>query len=216
MSRPLSPIHFWLHGVAAIVLSVVLAGVALWRLQPQKAAVIPPPAEGPVRHLDFALTDHHGKPFASKDLAGRWALVYFGYTYCPDICPTELGFMKKVLNALGPDAAGVQPLLITVDPQRDSVEVLAGYAPLFHPKILGLTGTPEAIKAAATSVGAVFQRVDIPTGPKDYYLVNHSLATFLVGPDGRVRASYTSQLPPAAVADEIRRHIAHAPTGVTP
>ena len=216
MSRPISNRQLLLHGLGAIVVSVALCYGGLWWIR-TTSAMSGSIQELPTgKHLRFALIDHRGKPFTSQDVAGKAALVYFGYTSCPDICPTELGFIQRVLTELGPDAAGVQPLLITVDPERDTPEVLAGYAPMFHPRIIGLTGSPAAIASAAASVGAVFQKVDVPNGSKGYYLMNHSLATFLIGPDGSVLTTYTSHQSPASAAVDIRRRVAALPQGSQP
>jgi cytochrome oxidase Cu insertion factor (SCO1/SenC/PrrC family) len=168
----------------------------------------PTPDAAPVQHLRFDLIDHHGKPFSERDLAGRFALVYFGYTFCPDICPTELGFIHRLLKELGPQGERLVPLFITIDPARDTVAVLADYVPLFDQRIVGLSGTPEAIAAAAASVGAFFQRADVVTKQPDFYLMDHSLSTYLVGPDGGVLARYDSHDPIAQTLADLRRRLA--------
>ena len=188
---------------AALVVMVALAVVAS-----RRAATVPPdPA--PVQHLRFTLTDHHGQPFSDRELAGRYALVYFGYTYCPDICPTELGFIHRLLTQLGPAGDRLTPLFITIDPARDNAAVLAEYAPLFDPRLIGLTGPPEAVAAAAASVGAFFQRTDVVTKQPGFYLMDHSLSTYLIGPDGAVLARYDSRDPFATSLADLRRRLAH-------
>src|SRR5918995_1516482 len=98
----------------------------------------------------FTLIDQHGAEVTERDFAGRYMLVYFGYTYCPDVCPMSLANMTQALDLLPPtEAEQVVPVFITVDPERDTVEQLAEYAPLFHPRLVALTGSPGATKAAA-------------------------------------------------------------------
>lgn len=191
----------WIGLSATLVAVVTLAIVAS-----RRTAVVPDSA--PVQHLRFSLTDHHGRPFSDRELAGRYALVYFGYTFCPDICPTELGFIHRLLTQLGPAGDRLTPLFITIDPARDSAAVLAEYAPLFDPRMIGLTGTPEAIAAAAASVGAFFQRSDVVTKQPGFYLMDHSLSTYLIGPDGAVVARYDSREPFATSLADLRRRLA--------
>ena len=186
-----------------IALMALLVLVALAIIASRRPAVEAPPSQ----YLRFALTDHHGAPFSDRDLAGRFALVYFGYTFCPDICPTELGFVHRLLTELGPVSERLTPLFITIDPARDTPAVLAEYAPLFNPRLIGLTGTPEAIAAAAKSVGAFFQRNAVVTKQPDFYLMDHSLSTYLIGPDGAVLARYDSRDPFAPSLLDLRRRL---------
>ena len=133
---------------AAAVLALAVAGGAAWFvLAPATRSMAGGEAlvGGP-----FTLTDQHGAEVTEQDFAGRYMLIYFGYTYCPDFCPLSLANMTQALDLLPPEQAEqVVPIFITVDPERDTVEQLAEYAPLFHPRLVALTGSPEAIKAAA-------------------------------------------------------------------
>ena len=132
----------------------------------------------------FRLTDQHGAEVTEQDFAGRYMLIYFGYTYCPDFCPISLANMTQALDLLPPDQAEqVVPILITVDPERDTVEQLAEYAPLFHPSLVALTGRPRQIKAAAKAYRVYFAKAG--NGDSDTYLMDHSSFIYLMGPDGR-------------------------------
>jgi len=164
----------------------------------------------PVQHLRFALTSHLGQPFSDRDIAGRHALVYFGYTFCPDICPTELGFVHRLLKDVGTQGQDLTPLFITIDPARDTIAVLNEYVPLFDARMIGLTGSQEAIASAAASVGAFFQRADVLTKQPGFYLMDHSRSIFLVGPDGGVLAHYQSTDPYAQVIADLRQRLATA------
>lgn len=135
----------------------------------------------------FALTDQNGKTVTWDDFAGKYRIVYFGYTYCPDICPVDLqnimaGFRK--FEKAAPDrAAKVQPIFITVDPARDTVSVLKTYVAAFHPRLIGLTGTPAAIEKVKTEFAVVASREG--KGDTTDYLVSHSRTPYLFGPDGK-------------------------------
>ena len=129
---------------------------------------------------EFRLTDATGRLVTNSDFAGRFQLVFFGFTNCPDICPTTLAEVADVMDALGPDAARVQPLFISVDPERDAGAGLAAYTAAFHPSILGLTGSAEETQAAAFSFKIAFAKE--PLG--ETYTMAHSAALYLIGPDG--------------------------------
>ncbi len=151
---------------------------------------------------DFQLTDHTGREVRTRDFAGRHMLVYFGYTFCPDICPTELQSMSLALDALGDEAAAVRPVFITIDPDRDTVPVLDTYRRHFHPDLVALTGPTERINAAAKAYRVYFAKgVDDGTGD---YLMEHSSIVFLMGPDGRYIRHFGANTPPEVMAAGIR------------
>ena len=133
----------------------------------------------------FELTDHHGQTRTDADFRGDFMLVAFGYTNCPDICPTTLQLMTSALELLGPEAERLQPLFITVDPARDTVDALAAYMRHFHPRLLGLTGSEAEVRAAAKAYKVHRRKVILPeaSGPDDY-LVDHGSNLYLMGPDG--------------------------------
>jgi protein SCO1/2 len=112
----------------------------------------------------FSLTDHTGRKVTDKDFLGKYMLVFFGYTYCPDLCPTELQVMSAALDKLGAKADDIQPIFITFDPQRDTPEVLKLYISNFHPRLVGLTGTPEEI-AAAKAYRVYYSKLENSSGP---------------------------------------------------
>lgn len=139
---------------------------------------------------DFSLVDHTGKAVTDEDFRGKWLLVFFGYTYCPDVCPTTLNEIAEVVERLGDKAAKVQPLFITIDPGRDTPERMAEYVAAFDPRIVGLTGTPEQIKAAAGSFRVYYEKSkDAETS--DGYLMDHSAALYFMNPDGEFEAFFS-------------------------
>ena len=137
---------------------------------------------------DFTLTNQDGQPTRWADFAGKYRLVYFGYTYCPDICPIDLNKIVagyRLLEKSDPQkAAKIQPIFITVDPQRDTPAVIKTYVAAFHPRLIGLTGTPEEIEAVKTAFVVVAGKEGDPKATQDY-LVAHSRTPFLFGPDGK-------------------------------
>lgn len=154
----------------------------------------------------FTLTDHTGAQVTAANFRGRYMLVYFGYSYCPDVCPTELQAMGRALDRLDPSLAErVVPVFVTVDPARDTPEVMARYVKAFHPRMVGLTGT-EAQVAAAAKAYKVYSRLGEPSAPgADDYLVDHTSFVYLMGPDGGLAALFRSGSGPAALADGIAR-----------
>jgi protein SCO1/2 len=136
----------------------------------------------------FVLTDQDGKAFDSKVLAGRYPIFYFGYTFCPDICPLDmavLGQALKTLEAKDPaKAAKLQPIFITVDPERDTSAVLKTYIAAFSPRLIGLTGTSDQIATVAKQYAIFYQKAPVADGTAGY-LMNHSREALLFGPDGK-------------------------------
>ncbi len=133
---------------------------------------------------DFQLTDHNGKPRTLADFRGKVVAIFFGYAYCPDVCPTALAELASVANALGKDAARMQVLLITVDPERDTPAVLSQYVPAFHPDFLGLYGDAAATLRTAKEFKVFFQKQPLPGGG---YSVDHSAGTYIYDTAGRLR-----------------------------
>ena len=132
----------------------------------------------------FSLIDGDGKPVTDQTWHGKYMLVYFGYTFCPDVCPTTLTNLSDALDKLGAKADRIQPLFITVDPKRDTPDVVKQYAAAFGPRIIGLTGSAEQIATAAKEYRVYYAEHRTGTGPDDYSM-DHSSVLYLMGPDGR-------------------------------
>jgi cytochrome oxidase Cu insertion factor (SCO1/SenC/PrrC family) len=147
----------------------------------------------------FELTDHTGQPRTNSDFRGKLMLVYFGFTYCPDVCPTDLQAIGLALDKLGTDGDSVQPLFITVDPERDTPQHLAEYVPMFHPRLIGLTGSAEAIRKAADAYKVYYAKVDPPKGDGGYYTVDHTAFIYLMDREG----NYLGFFPPGTSADRM-------------
>lgn len=133
---------------------------------------------------DFRLTDHAGKPRSLADFKGKVVVVFFGYTHCPDACPTTMGELALTMKELGKDADRLQVLFITVDPERDTPAVLSKYVPAFHPAFLGLYGDAEATTRTAKEFKVFFQKRPLPDGG---YSVDHSAGSYIFDTAGRVR-----------------------------
>ena len=149
--------------------------------------------------IDFELTDAGGNRVRAADLRGRWLLIFFGYTYCPDLCPTALSEIAGALAKLGPLAAQVQVIFVSIDPQRDTPKALSEYVQHFDARILPLTGNAEQLARAAGSFGIVFYKVPGPT--PDEYTFAHSAILTLVGPEGGIVTRFSSY----AVVDDLAR-----------
>lgn len=193
--------------VAAIAVVLVVIGAAAWFvLTPASRSMAGGKAlvGGP-----FTLVDQHGAVVTEQDFAGRYMLIYFGYTYCPDFCPMSLSNMSQALDLLPPEQAEqVVPILITIDPERDTVEQLAEYAPLFHPRLVALTGSLEQVKEAAKAYRVYFSKAD--NGDPDAYLMDHSTFIYLMGPDGAYVRHFSHSATPEEIAAGIEAAIAEA------
>jgi protein SCO1/2 len=155
----------------------------------------------------FSLTNQDGKKVSEKDFLGKHMLVFFGYTYCPDICPTELQVMMAALDTLGPDAEKIQPVFVSVDPERDTPEVLKSYVENFGPRLIGLTGTPEEIAGIAKAYRAYYAKAPNPSAPESY-LMDHSSIIYLMGPDGRFVKHFPYTTDAAKLATELKEAVA--------
>jgi protein SCO1/2 len=154
----------------------------------------------------FSLVAQDGRRVTERDLAGRFVLITFGYTHCPDVCPTDLLAMAQALEALGPAGERIQPVFVTVDPARDTPDVLAEYVASFHPRMLGLSGS-EAEVAAAAKAWKVHRRKVLPSPGSQDYLVDHGSLIYLMGPDGTFLTLFPANTPGATMATAIRRYV---------
>ncbi len=172
-------------GLAALV-SLTMAATAC-----QAAAPLP-------ASQDFTLTDHHGQPFTLSSLRGKVVLVFFGYSHCPDVCPTTLSKLSSVSRRLGPDRSRVKVVYVSVDPVRDTPEVLAADLGFFDLDAVGVTGAKADIDRVVEQFGATYEIVQTPESAGQY-VVNHSTTLYALDPDGRVRIRFAYE----ATVDEI-------------
>lgn len=154
----------------------------------------------------FTLIDSAGRTVTDRDLRGRYLLVYFGYTFCPDVCPTTLAAVAGAMDKLGKRADDVQPVFITVDPHRDTPKVIGTYTAAFSKRILGLTGTPQQIAQVARAYRVYYARHKTGDGPDDYTM-NHSSILYLMDPQGRFDALLPADETAQKMADDIARHM---------
>ena len=155
----------------------------------------------------FALTDQNGAAVSDRDFAGRYRIMYFGYTFCPDVCPTDvqaIGAAVKLVEHDDPDLGKrIVPVFVSVDPARDTPSVIKQFVGAFHPRMVGLTGSPDAIARTAKEYAVFYQKGDATPGGG--YLVNHSRQTYLMDPQGKPLALLPQEQGPRAIADEIER-----------
>ena len=152
---------------------------------------------------DFELTDHNGMVRTQGDFAGKWMLIFFGFANCPDVCPTTLAELSAVMKALGEDAAQVQPLFISIDPERDKPSALAEFVPLFDRNIIGLTGTPDQIELTAKSFYIFYEKIEEAAAPGGYTM-GHSSQLFLFGPDADYVQSWQYGTPAEEIVSDLR------------
>jgi protein SCO1/2 len=157
----------------------------------------------------FALVDQTGKPRTDADFRGKLLLIYFGFTYCPDICPADLQSIGLALDKLGPAAETVQPLFITVDPVRDTPAHLADYLTMFHPRLIGLTGDAASIRKTADAYKVYYAKV--PNEKGDDYTVDHTAFMYLMDRDGTYLGFFPPGTTPERIADSIRPRLTPAP-----
>jgi cytochrome oxidase Cu insertion factor (SCO1/SenC/PrrC family) len=154
----------------------------------------------------FTLTDQTGKQRSDTDFRGKLMIVYFGYTYCPDVCPTDLMAITQALEALGPAAEGVQPVFITIDPERDT-KLLTDYVAAFHRSLVGLTGSPEEIRKVANSYKAFYVKVQDERSPD--YSIDHAGVIYLIGRNGEYLGFMPPQTSPDRLTEVLRKHLAN-------
>lgn len=157
--------------------------------------------DSPKPATDFTLTDASGQPISLSDFRGKLVVLYFGYTFCPDVCPTTLNDVAKAMKELGSKAEDVQFIMISVDPERDTPQRLAEYVAYFDPRFIGLTGSPEEVAAVATPFGIFYQKHEgtAATG----YLVDHTASLTVIDQDGHVRLVLPFGTAPQDIADDL-------------
>jgi protein SCO1/2 len=152
----------------------------------------------------FTLTDQNGRNVTDQDFKGKPFLVFFGFTNCPDVCPTTLFEISEILRTLGPDADRVRALFITVDPERDTPDVMKDYLSSFDPHLSGLTGDPAAIAAVAKTYRVYFKKVPLDRGG---YTMDHTAIVYLMDKNGRFVSPFSLKRSSAAAADDLRRYL---------
>ena len=157
----------------------------------------PPPING-----HFALATLDGKEISDADFHGKWLLIYFGYTFCPDVCPTTLSQIGAALDALGPKATDFQAVFITLDPARDKTEVMRTYMKSFDPRIIGLRGEPDDIETAAKSFHVYYRPRSLGNGQ---YTVDHSSYIYVIDPKGKFTELLTGDLPGHPLVEDLRK-----------
>src|SRR5262245_3377778 len=192
--------------IAAGFLIGAVAGAGLLALT-EKGAERPVATSGKALiGAPFALVDQNGKTVTDQDFRGRFMLVFFGFTHCPDICPAELQVMSQSLDALGPKAEEVAPIFITLDPERDTPEIVGAYVKNFGPRFLGLTGSPEAIAAAAQAYRVAYSKFQEDPASRDYS-IDHSALVYLMGKDGEYVTHFAYGTPPDKITEELKRYL---------
>jgi protein SCO1/2 len=155
---------------------------------------------------DFRLTDHNGQTRTLKDFRGKIVAVFFGYTHCPDVCPTTLSDFAAALKQLGPQADRVQVIFVTVDPERDTQEVLRAFVPAFNPSFLGMVGDAETLRQLAKEYRLVYQKTSVKAA--DDYLIDHSAGTYVYDPRGNLRLRMPYGSSPDAIAQDLKTLLA--------
>ena len=190
--------------IFALLAVATITATGLWLtgwLQPQQAQIRTSGTAlvgGPIK-----LTGHDGEVVSGEQFRGKYMLVFFGYTYCPDVCPAGLQVMTSALEELGTKADNVQPLFITIDPERDTVPVMASYVENFHPRLIGLTGTPEQIDTVAKAYRVYYKKA----GDDADYLMDHSSILYLMDAKGKFAKHFTYTTDAAALAKQLQEFI---------
>ena len=185
----------------AAFLAILLGNAAAWA-EPATTGDDDQPEVGIVSR--YLLMDQKGRAVSDQDFRGSFQLIAFGYTFCPDICPTTLAEMSLVMDKLGKKAERLQPLFVSIDPERDTPEVLARYTAFFNPRIIGLTGSPELVRRIADHFKVRYEKHWEPGAAKNQYSVDHSAGMYLLGPDGRFLLKFAYATPPQEIAERLK------------
>ena len=190
----------WVAALAAVGLYLGATAIRDYRESVGMQAGIAAPRESAIK-AEFTLTDHRGERRQDEEFEGKWLLVFFGFTNCPDVCPLGLATIADVMDSVGEAAEKVQPLFISIDPERDTPEAMAEYVSAFHPNTIRLTGSTEDVAEAAGNFRAFYQKSEDEMAP-DGYAMSHTSSIYLIGPEGRFVTPYGyNQTPDEIVAD---------------
>ncbi|MSO91966.1 MAG: SCO family protein [Rhodospirillales bacterium] len=201
--------------IFAIVIGLLVAAVVILLLRvvfdfPPASTGASKPEGGPSRTViggPFTLVDHNGKTVTERDFAGRSMLIYFGFTYCPDVCPNTLTVMGEALNKLGDKAASVVPILVTVDPERDTAEHLKEYVRHFHPRLVALTGTTDQVADVSRKYRVYYAKVRPEGAGEQEYLMDHTSIIYLMGPDGQFRTHFSHGIDADGMVRRLKDHL---------
>ncbi|MFG1461534.1 SCO family protein [Xanthobacter sp. DSM 24535] len=190
-----------------VLFASFVAGAAI--LVAVATALLPGRPQSPVASLatiggPFQLVDQTGAPVTQDALKGRPSLIFFGFTHCPDVCPTALFEMSEIFGALGPDAGKLQAFFVTVDPERDTPDVMKSYLSSFSPELKGLTGTPEQVDAVKRAYRVYSKKVPLEGGD---YTMDHTAVIYLMDKTGTFLAPFNIKRPPAEAAADLRRYL---------
>jgi protein SCO1/2 len=197
------------------LLTVIVAGFLIGALAGAAALVLMRAPAGPDVATSgtaliggpFTLVGHDGKPVTDRAFRGKYMLVFFGFTHCPDICPAELQVMSAALDELGPKANDIIPIFITLDPERDTPKAVADYVANFNPRFVGLTGTSDQVAEAAKAYRVTYSKFqEEGAGPEDY-TIDHSALVFLMGKDGEYLTHFAYGTPAAKMAETLKRYL---------
>jgi protein SCO1/2 len=188
--------------VGLLTAALITLGVSSGPSEAQRSSATSFAAAIPGIGAHFTLTTPEGTAVTEHSFPGKWLLVYFGYTFCPDACPTALNALGTTLDELGPLASEVQPIFITVDPERDTPQVIATYVKAFDPRIVGLSGTSEQVAAAAKEFRVYYK---VRPLARDEYAIDHSSFIYLINPRGQVVDLLTGNPQGHSMAEELRR-----------
>jgi protein SCO1 len=197
------------------LLTVIVAGFFIGALAGAAALVLTRAPAGPgvtttgkaLIGGPFTLVGKDGKPVTDQAFRGKYMLVFFGFTHCPDICPAELQVIAAALDELGPKANEVIPIFITLDPERDTPKVLADYVMNFGPRFVGLTGSPEQIAEAAKAYRVTYSKFQEEGAKPDDYTIDHSALVYLMGKNGEFLAPFAYGTPAAKMAEGLRSYL---------
>ena len=191
--------------IVGFLIGALIGVMMLFLSQPQGPARVQTSGKALVGG-PFELIDQSGKEVTDRDFRGRYMLVFFGFTHCPDICPAELQVMSAALDQLGGKASKVVPIFITLDPERDTQSAISDYVKHFGPNFVGLTGSPEAVAAAAKAYRVAYAKVE-EQGTADGYTVDHSALVYLMGTDGEYVTHFAYGTSADKMAETLARYL---------
>ncbi|MEZ5648155.1 MAG: SCO family protein [Alphaproteobacteria bacterium] len=207
MRSPALQRTLWIVAFLVLAAALGVGAVELWRIRSANGlAQLTEKVTGTATvGGPYSLIDQEGNRVTERSFPGLYRLIVFGFTSCPDVCPTELQNISDTLDLLGSDVNKIQPLFITVDPERDTPAVMKDFISHFHPRIRGLSGTPEEVAAAAKAFRVYYQKV--PTNEPNFYMMDHSTVIYFMDPGGQFLVHFNATTTPKDMADTIHRYM---------